>query len=151
MVSESSVLSLPHLRSLNKDWYFAAVKTINYGNSIYVNKHVSALGTLLDVEDASDLFKRKLEKHFDVSETKPVWLSQFTDPFMCNLMFNLNSFLLNREKINCIIYILRHHLTVGDGSEYVLVVDTHFHPDLSSETVFIHVIACAVASYLSRK
>lgn len=62
MVSESSVLSLPQLRSLNKDWYFAAVKTINYGNSIYV-KHVSALGTLLDVEDVSDLFKRKFGCH----------------------------------------------------------------------------------------
>lgn len=132
MVSESSVLSLPHLQNLNKDWYFAAVKTINYGNSIYVNKHVSALGTLLDVEDVSDLFERKLDKHFDVSETKPVWLSQFTDLFMCNLMFNLNSFLLNRKK-NCIIYILRQHLTVGDGSEYVSVVDTHLHTHAFSQ------------------
>lgn len=29
---------------------------------------------------------------------------------------------------------------MGDGSEYVLVADTHFHPDLSSETVFIYVM-----------
>lgn len=94
MVSESSMLSLPHLRSLNKDWYFAVVKVINCGNSIY-DKYVSALGTLLDVEEfVNDLFKRKLDKHFDVSETKPVWLSQFTDPFMCTLMFNLKQFSL---------------------------------------------------------
>lgn len=59
MVSESSVLSLPQLRSLNKDWYFAAVKTINYGNSIYV-KHVSALGTLLDVEMSVTYLKESL-------------------------------------------------------------------------------------------
>ena len=65
MVSESSVLSLPHLRSLNKDWYFVIVKAINDGNSI-CDKNVSALGTVLDVEDVSDLFKRKLDRHFDV-------------------------------------------------------------------------------------
>lgn len=93
MFSESSVLSLPHLQSLNNDWYFAVVKAINCGNSIY-DKYVFALGTLLDVEDVSDLFKRKLDKHFDVSETKPVWLSQFTDPFMCTPMFNLTQFSL---------------------------------------------------------
>ena len=40
---------------------------------------------------------------------------------------------------------------MADGSGYVLVVDTHFHPDLSSGTIFIYGIACAVASYLSRK
>lgn len=151
MVSESSVLSLPHLQSLNKDWYFAVVKAINCGNSIY-DKHVSALGTLLDVEDVSDLFKRKLDKHFDVSETKPVWLSQFTDPFMCTLMFNLKQFSLKRGK-KFALFICKGStvLIVGDGSGYVLVVDTHFHPDLSSGTVFIYGITCAVASYLSRK
>lgn len=39
-------------------------------------------------------------------------------------------------------------LIVDDGSGYVLVVDTHFHPDLSSRTVFIYGIACAVASII---
>lgn len=42
-------------------------------------------------------------------------------------------------------------LIVSDGTGCVLVIDTHFHPDLSSGTVFIYGIARDVASYLSRK
>ena len=40
---------------------------------------------------------------------------------------------------------------MGDGSGHVLIVDTHFHPNLSSGTVFIYGITCAVVSCLSRK
>ena len=94
MVSESSVLSLPHLRSFNKNWSFAVMKAINCGNSMY-DRHVSVLGTLLDVEDVSGLSKRKLDKHLNVSETK---LSQFTDPFMRTVIFNLKQFSLKRGK-----------------------------------------------------
>lgn len=151
MASESSVLSLPHLRNLNKNWYFATAKAINEGNSIY-DKHIVTPGTLLDVEDVSDLFKTKLYKHIDVSETKPVWLSSFTDPFACTFHFNLQQFSLKRGK-KFAIFICNHSslLIVSDGTGCVLVIDTHFHPDLSSGTVFIYGIARDVASYLSRK
>lgn len=151
MASESPVLSLPHFRNLSKNWYFATSEAILKGNSIY-DKHIASPGTRLDVEEVKHLFKTKLNKDVDVSEAKPVWLSPFTDPFACTFDFNLQQFSLNKgKKFAIFICNCSSVLIVSEGTGYVLVIDTHSHPDLSSGSLFIYGIASDVALYLSRK
>ena len=79
MASESSVLSLPQLRGLSKNWYFATSEAILKGNSIY-DKHIASPGTRLDVEEVKYLFKTKLNKDVDVST------SYFTHSFTSSRM-----------------------------------------------------------------
>ena len=77
-------------------WHSAVAEAISEGNSIY-DRYVDKPGILLDVLDVGEIFEKDLEKHMDISETKPVWLSLLTDPFTCTFCYNLTQFSLKKR------------------------------------------------------
>ena len=59
-------------------------------------------------------------------------LSPFTDPFACTFDFNLQQFSLQKwKKFAIFICNCSSVLIVSEGTGYVLVIDTHSHPDLA--------------------
>lgn len=149
--SSSSILSLPHGGKLCKDWYFVIADAIAEGNHIY-DQYISKYGMLLDVKDVSDLITTKLGKsNVHVSEAKPVWLSSMSDPISCTLQFNLEELSCKRGK-HCAVFICtsKSILIVSEGDATVFVIDTHFHPLISSGTNCFCRLARDIAAYLSK-